>query len=52
MSTYADYKPLTFLDGDVRVERLPETTLPRPAAPPKAADPYQDDYPAFWVHYK
>jgi hypothetical protein len=45
-------EPQTFLDGDVRVERLPETTLPRPAAPPKAVDPYQDDYPAFWVHYK
>jgi hypothetical protein len=45
-------EPLTFLDGEVRVERLPETTMPRPAAPIKADNPYQDDYPAFWVHYK
>jgi hypothetical protein len=45
-------EPQTFLNGEVRVERLPETSVVRPALPPKAADPYQDDYPAFWVHYK
>jgi hypothetical protein len=44
--------PLTLLNGEVRVERLPETTVARAAAPPKATEPYQDDYPAFWVHYK
>jgi hypothetical protein len=45
-------EPQTFLNGEVRVERLPETSVVRPALPPKAVDPYQDDYPAFWVHYK
>jgi hypothetical protein len=45
-------EPQTFLGGDVRIERLPETSLVRPAAAPKAVDPHQDDYPAFWVHYK
>jgi hypothetical protein len=42
----------TFLDGQVRVERLPDTSVLRPAAGPKAAYPVQDDYPAFWVRYK
>ncbi len=42
----------TYLDGQVRVERLPQTSVLRPAAPPKAANPVQDDYPAFWVRYK
>lgn len=45
-------EPKAFLDGQVRVERLPETSVVRPAAPTKAVDPVQDDYPAFWVHYK
>jgi hypothetical protein len=45
-------EPQTFLDGDVRIERLPEVSVARPAAAPKAVDPHQDDYPAFWVHYK
>jgi hypothetical protein len=45
-------EPKTYLDGQVRVERLPETNVLRPAAAPKAANPVQDDYPAFWVRYK
>src|SRR5262249_26684267 len=45
-------EPKLFLDGQVRVERLPATTLLRPPAPPKTDDPVQDDYPAFWVRYK
>jgi hypothetical protein len=45
-------EPKTYLDGQVRVERLPQTSVLRPAAPPKAANPVQDDYPAFWVRYK
>jgi len=45
-------EPKTFLDGQVRIERLPETSVPRPAAPFKAESPRQDDYPAFWVRYK
>jgi len=42
----------TFLDGQVQVERLPATSVVRPAAPPRAENPVQDDYPAFWVRYK
>jgi hypothetical protein len=42
----------TYLDGQVRVERMPATSLVRPAAKPKAEDPVQDDFPAFWVRYK
>ena len=47
-------EPKTFLGGQVRVERLPAVSVPRPAAPfkPKADYPVQDDYPAFWVRYK
>jgi hypothetical protein len=45
-------EPQTFLDGQVRVERLPETTLLRPPAPPKTPDAVQDDYPAFWIRYR
>ena len=45
-------EPRTYLDGGVRVERLPETSVLRPAAAPKAANSVQDDYPAFWVRYK
>jgi hypothetical protein len=45
-------EPKLFLDGQVRVERLPATTLVRPPAPVKTDDPVQDDYPAFWVRYK
>jgi hypothetical protein len=44
--------PKTFLDGRVRVERLPVTSVLRPAAPPRAEAPVQDDYPAFWVRYR
>ncbi len=47
-------EPKLFFDGQVRVERLPVVSVPRPAAPfkPKAEYPVQDDYPAFWVRYK
>jgi hypothetical protein len=45
-------EPKYFLDGAVRVERLPAVTPLRPPAPPKTAHPVQDDYPAFWVRYK
>ncbi len=45
-------RPKTFLDGRVRVERLPAVSVMRPPAEPKAVAPVQDDYPAFWVHYK
>ncbi len=45
-------EPLTVLDGQARVERLPTTAVLRPAAPPRAQSPVQDDYPAFWVRYK
>jgi hypothetical protein len=44
--------PKTFLDGGVRVERLPAVHVLRPAAPPRAEAPVQDDYPAFWVRYR
>jgi hypothetical protein len=42
-------QPATFLDGQVRVERLPDLSLARPAAPFKETNPYQDDYPALWI---
>ena len=45
-------QPKTFLDGQVRVERLPATSVLRPAADAKDPAPVQDDYPAFWVRYK
>jgi hypothetical protein len=45
-------EPKTFLDEQVRVERMPQTSVLRPAAAPKAENPVQDDYPAFWVRYK
>jgi hypothetical protein len=45
-------EPLAQLEGDVRIERLPEASVVRAAAPPKVDTPRQDDYPAFWVHYK
>jgi hypothetical protein len=41
-----------YLNDQVRVERLPQTSVLRPAAEPKAENPVQDDYPAFWVRYK
>jgi hypothetical protein len=43
-------EPKTFLDGRVRVERLPETVVLR--GPDRGAHPVQDDYPAFWVRYR
>jgi hypothetical protein len=43
-------EPKTFLAGQVRVERLPQTTELRPAG--KGPSAVQDDYPAFWVRYK
>jgi hypothetical protein len=45
-------EPKLFLDGQVRVERVPASTLLRDPAPPQAPDPVQDDHPAFWVRYK
>jgi hypothetical protein len=45
-------EPRTFLDGQVRVERLPAVSILRAAAPPRTPHAVQDDYPAFWVHYK
>ncbi|MGH7221912.1 MAG: hypothetical protein ACRELF_01645, partial [Gemmataceae bacterium] len=42
----------TYLNDQVRVERLPRTSVLRPAAAPRAENPVQDDYPAFWVRYK
>jgi hypothetical protein len=41
-----------FLDGSVRVHRLPETTMLRPPAPPNTVNPVEDDYPAFWVRWR
>jgi hypothetical protein len=45
-------EPKDFLDGRVRVERLPLTSSPRPPAPGKVEGAVQDDYPAFWVRYR
>jgi hypothetical protein len=45
-------EPKEFLDRQVRVERLPVVSQPRPPAAPKAERPTQDDYPAFWVRYR
>ncbi len=45
-------EPMTYLDGQVRVERLPVASVLRPAAPAGTANPVQDDYPAFWVRYR
>jgi hypothetical protein len=44
-------EPLAMLDGAVLIERLPQTSIVR-AAPKKVGEAPQDDYPAFWVHYK
>jgi hypothetical protein len=45
-------EPKTFLDGRVRVERLPVAALLRPPAPPRTERAVQDDYPAFWIRYR
>jgi hypothetical protein len=45
-------EPQTFLDNQVRVERLPAVSIVRPAAPPRAEGAVDDDYPAFWVRYR
>jgi hypothetical protein len=45
-------QPLTILGGRVVVERMPETVAVRPAARLPTEGAVQDDYPAFWVHYK
>jgi hypothetical protein len=42
----------TFLEGQVRVQRLPETRVLRPPQPGPVENARQDDYPAFWVRYK
>jgi hypothetical protein len=45
-------EPKTFMEGSVRVERLPATNIVRPPAPRTTEEQVQDDYPAFWVRYK
>lgn len=45
-------EPLAALDGRVKIERTPRTSVVRPAAAKMADNVPQDDYPAFWVHYK
>jgi hypothetical protein len=45
-------QPKVLLDGRVRIERLPPVSLARLPAPIKTADPFQDDYPAFWIDAK
>lgn len=45
-------EPKTFLDGQVRVERVPAVALLRGSPAEKQIQPVQDDYPAFWVRYK
>jgi hypothetical protein len=45
-------EPKDFLDGSVRVERLPAESPLRSAAPANTPNAVQDDYPAFWVRYK
>jgi hypothetical protein len=45
-------EPKLYLHGQVRVERLPQTSVLRPAAAPKTPNAVQDDYPAFWVRYR
>jgi len=45
-------EPKSFLNGQVRVERLPALTLLRPPAEGKVEGARQDDYPAFWIRYK
>jgi hypothetical protein len=44
--------PKSFLDGRVRVERLPAMTALRPPSDVKGDGAVQDDYPAFWVRYR
>jgi hypothetical protein len=44
--------PAVFMGGNLRVERLPDTRLVRPAAPMPVEGAVQDDHPAFWVRYK
>jgi hypothetical protein len=45
-------EPMAALGGRVIVERMPQTLVLRPAAGLKTEGALQDDYPAFWVHYK
>jgi hypothetical protein len=40
-------QPLTW--DAVRIERLPESSEPRPPSPASASYPVQDDYPALWI---
>jgi hypothetical protein len=44
--------PKTFLNGQVRVDRLPPTSLLRPAPPGSSENARQDDYPAFCISRK
>ncbi len=45
-------EPITALQGQVRIERLPDTKLARKAAPWRTPNAVQDDYPAFWIDRK
>ncbi len=45
-------EPKTFLNDQVRIERLPEVSVLRPPAGPKEMNPRQDDYPALWIDQK
>ncbi len=45
-------EPLTALDGRVTIERMPSTSVLRSAPAKMTLNTVQDDYPAFWVHYK
>jgi hypothetical protein len=45
-------EPRSFLNNQVRVERLPALSVLRPPARPQSENPVQDDYPALWVRYK
>ncbi|HEV3205179.1 MAG TPA: CehA/McbA family metallohydrolase [Gemmataceae bacterium] len=44
-------EPKTFLDGSIRVDRLPAISVVRPPSSSNT-DAVQDDYPAFWIRYK
>jgi len=45
-------QPRAALGGRVVIERMPQTSPLRPAAKANTEHAVQDDYPAFWVHYK
>ena len=43
---------ITAQDGQVKLERIPLTSVLRPAPAKMTDNAVQDDYPAFWVHYQ